>query len=169
MTAIFFSKQNDFFFQTFLINKILYFTYLYMRCTKHIDHPVLSINQSIDWGKHRTLDNDGWHLADPRKTISCQQLPYVLSVEYDAHHGALLPPHVNIPAKGYVPDLVETFTLHLPCTGNISDEVPIAINLLVQGPPKRNDTKLTFKRNKICLKGKSTVIECVPSVCRHRT
>lgn len=87
---------------------------------------------------------------------STWQLPYILSIEYDVHQGALLPPHLNIPAKGFVPDAVETFTLHLPCAGNISDEVPIAINLFVQGPPKRNDTRLIFKRNKICLKGKSS-------------
>lgn len=86
------------------------------------------------------------------------QLPYILSIEYDVHQGALLPPHLNIPAKGFVPVAVETFTLHLPCAGNISDEVPIAINLFVQGPPKRNDTRLIFKRNKICLKGKSFTV-----------
>lgn len=81
------------------------------------------------------------------------QLPYVLSIEYDIHQGALLPPQLNIPAKGFVPAKVETFTVHLPCAGNMSVEVPIAINLFVQGPPRRNDTRLNFKRNKICLKG----------------
>lgn len=83
------------------------------------------------------------------------QVTYNLSIEYDVHQGALLTPHLNIPARGIVPDTVETFTLHLPCAGNISDEVPIAINLFVEAPPKRNNTKLIFKRNKICLKGKS--------------
>lgn len=56
----------------------------------------------------------------------------MLSIEYDTHQGALLPPQLNIPAKGLVPDKVETFTVHLPCTGNISVEVPIAINLYVK-------------------------------------
>lgn len=56
----------------------------------------------------------------------------MLSIEYDAHQGALLPPQLNIPAKGLIPDKVEKFTVHLPCTGNISVEVPIAINLYVK-------------------------------------
>lgn len=83
-------------------------------------------------------------------------MPYILSIEYDIQHGALLPPQLSIPAKGFVPDKVETFTVHLPCTGNVSIEVPIAINLFIQGPPRRNDTRLNFKRNKICLKGMDT-------------
>lgn len=58
------------------------------------------------------------------------QLSYVLSIEYDTHQGALLPPQLNIPAKGMVPDKVETFTVHLPCSGTA--EVPLAINLYVK-------------------------------------
>lgn len=81
------------------------------------------------------------------------QLPYVMSIDYNIHQGALLPPQLNIAAKGFVPAKVETFTVHLPCVGNMSVEVPIAINLFVQGPPHRNSTNLTFRRNKICLKG----------------
>ncbi|KAG4078817.1 hypothetical protein HA402_015407 [Bradysia odoriphaga] len=89
------------------------------------------------------------------QSLTSYSLSYVLSIEYDTHQGALLPPQLNIPAKGLVPDKVETFTVHLPCTGNISVEVPIAINLYVKGPPRRNDTRLNFKRNKICLRGVS--------------
>lgn len=78
----------------------------------------------------------------------------MISIEYDAQHGALLVPQLNIPAKGLVPDKVETFSVHLPCAGNVSVEVPVSINLFVQAPPRLNDTRLNFKRNKICLKGK---------------
>lgn len=81
------------------------------------------------------------------------QLPYTISIEYDVHQGALLAPELNIPAHGFVPTAVETFTVHLPCTGNVSEQVPIAINVNIQGPERFNDTKLNFKRNKICMKG----------------
>ena len=82
------------------------------------------------------------------------QLPYTISIEY-IHNGALLPPELNIPATGLVPTTVETFTVHLTCSGNVSEEVPIAINLHVHAQPAHNDTKLNFKRNKICMKGES--------------
>lgn len=81
----------------------------------------------------------------------------MLSIEYDPQGGVLQPPQLNIPAKGFVPDTVETFSVHLPCSGNVSGEVPISINLFVQAPPRRNDTRLNFKRNKICLQGKREV------------
>lgn len=86
------------------------------------------------------------------------QLPYTLSIEYDTHQGALQPPQLNIPSSGVVPDRVETFSVHLPCTGNVSAEVPVSINLHVRAPPRRNDTRLNFKRNKICLKGTYDII-----------
>lgn len=63
-------------------------------------------------------------------------------------------PHLSIPIKGYVPITLETFTIHLPCTGNVSEEVPVGINLVIEGSPNFNNTHMTFKRNKICLKGK---------------
>lgn len=65
----------------------------------------------------------------------------------------MLPPQLNIPAEGVVSTEIQTFTVHLPCAGNVSEEVPIAINVFIKGPPFKNDTKLNFKRHKICLKG----------------
>ncbi|XP_055858556.1 tyrosine-protein kinase Drl isoform X1 [Episyrphus balteatus] len=80
-------------------------------------------------------------------------LPYIITIEYESDQGALGAPTLSIPPKGYVPQTIETFTVHLPCTGNATDQVPLSINMHVRGPPRTNDTKLGFKRNKICLKG----------------
>jgi hypothetical protein len=84
------------------------------------------------------------------------QLPYVISIEYETKKGALLAPQLNIPARGLIPTTIETFTVHLPCSGNVSEEVPIAINLKVRNPfgVGHNETILHFKRNKICMRGK---------------
>lgn len=91
-----------------------------------------------------SLSTSSLHLA---------QLRYRVSIEYESQLGGLLAPHLSIPIKGYVPITLETFTIHLPCTGNVSEEVPVGINLVVEGSPNFNNTHMTFKRNKICLKG----------------
>lgn len=54
-----------------------------------------------------------------------------------------------------MPQEIESFLVYLPCTGNASLQLPVNVNMLVQGPPRFNDTRLHFKRNKICAKGKS--------------
>ncbi|XP_038120680.1 tyrosine-protein kinase Drl [Culex quinquefasciatus] len=80
-------------------------------------------------------------------------LPYTISVHYDDDEGALQHPELNIPSSGIIPMAVETFTVHLVCSGNVTKEVPVGIHLRVEGPPKQNDTKLIIRRNKICIKG----------------
>lgn len=88
-----------------------------------------------------------------RHFFSFLQLPYTISVHYDDNEGALQHPELNIPSSGIIPRTVETFTVHLVCSGNVSKEVPVGIHLHVEGPPKQNDTKLIIRRNKICIKG----------------
>ena len=85
---------------------------------------------------------------------SRSQLPYAITIDYETEQLALAAPTLSIPAKGYVPQQIESFLVHLPCTGNTTQQVPLSVNMLVRGPPRTNDTKLHFKRNKICLKGK---------------
>ena len=71
--------------------------------------------------------------------------------------GGLSTPHINVPVRGDVPVELSTFTIRLPCTGNVSEEVPVGIHLEIDASPYFNHTTLTFKRNKICLKGKRIV------------
>lgn len=35
----------------------------------------------------------------------------------------------------------------------MSDQVPLIVNMFVKGPPRTNDTRLGFKREKNCTKG----------------
>lgn len=67
----------------------------------------------------------------------------------------LLPPRVNVSARGEVPVTLQVFRIRLPCSGVVSAEIPLALRLNVTAPPgtRYNDTILVFKRNKICLKG----------------
>lgn len=69
---------------------------------------------------------------------------------------ALLPPRVNVSARGEVPVTLQVFRIRLPCSGLESAEIPLALRLNVTAPPgtRYNDTILVFKRNKICFKGK---------------
>lgn len=68
---------------------------------------------------------------------------------------ALLPPRVNVSARGEVPVTLQVFRIRLPCSGVVSAEIPLELRLNVTAPSgtRYNDTVLVFKRNKICLKG----------------
>ena len=70
---------------------------------------------------------------------------------------ALLPPRVNISAKGEIPVTLQVFSIRLPCSGLASAAIPMALRLNVTAPvntnTKYNDTILVFKRNRICAKG----------------
>lgn len=73
---------------------------------------------------------------------------------------ALLPPQVNVSAKGEVPVTLQVFRIRLPCSGLVSAEIPLALRLNVSAPhappgTRYNDTILVFKRNKICFEGES--------------
>ncbi|CAD7078245.1 unnamed protein product [Hermetia illucens] len=96
---------------------------------------------------------DIYELEFSWQVLTRDPLPYDISISYDTKKHALLPPELSIPPKGFVPLTVESFTIRLLCTGNESEQVPIIIHMHIQGPPRTNDTKLDFRRNKICLKG----------------
>ncbi|CAD7015172.1 unnamed protein product [Ceratitis capitata] len=87
------------------------------------------------------------------QSLTTYPLPYTITIDYEQEQSALAAPTLSIPDRGYVPQQIETFLVHLPCTGDGNKEVPLVVNMLVSGPPRTNDTKLHFKRNKICLKG----------------
>lgn len=78
---------------------------------------------------------------------------------------ALLPPRVNVSARGEVPVTLQVFRIRLPCSGVVSAEIPLALRLNVTAPPgtRYNDTVLVFKRNKICLKGTRGHISASPA------
>ena len=97
-------------------------------------------------------------------SILLLQLPYSMKLEYDSRGSgynsgmmALLPPKVNVSSRGFVPTSPQVFSIRLPCSGLESAEIKLALKLNVSSPePRYDDTVLVFKRNKICMKGKST-------------
>ncbi|XP_033251374.1 tyrosine-protein kinase RYK-like [Drosophila miranda] len=62
---------------------------------------------------------------------------------------------IAYPHKGLVLQEIESFLVYFPCTGNASLQLPVNVNMVVLGPPRFNDTRLHFKHNKICAKGRS--------------
>lgn len=96
------------------------------------------------------------------------QLPYSISIEYNTDQEALGTPTLSIPHKGLVPQEIESFLVYLPCTGNATLQLPVNVNMVVRGPPRFNDTRLHFKRNKICAKGGSQrlILASNPSLIR---
>ncbi|XP_017150483.2 tyrosine-protein kinase RYK [Drosophila miranda] len=87
------------------------------------------------------------------QSLIAYPLPYAISIEYANDQDALGTPTLSIPHKGLVPQEIESFLVYLPCTGNASLQLPVNVNMVVRGPPRFNDTRLHFKRNKICAKG----------------
>ncbi|XP_068968002.1 tyrosine-protein kinase Dnt-like isoform X1 [Bombus flavifrons] len=97
------------------------------------------------------------------QSLAGHSLPYSMELDYDvvgvpggvSGMMALLPPRVNVSARGEVPVTLQVFRIRLPCSGLVSAQIPLALRLNVTAPPgtKYNDTILVFKRNKICLKG----------------
>ena len=68
---------------------------------------------------------------------------------------SLYPPTVNVSLTGTMPVQPQTFKLSLPCTGKVSVEVEVILNINVTSPrPRQPPTVLYFKRKKICLVGK---------------
>ncbi|OWR54360.1 tyrosine-protein kinase Drl [Danaus plexippus plexippus] len=93
------------------------------------------------------------------QALGRKPLPYVISIDYESR-GAMLPPQVNISERGYVPTTLQTFRVRLPCTGSRSAEILVTMQLNISAPDRAHkDVRLVFKRNKICLKGLSTIIQ----------
>ncbi|CAG9117872.1 unnamed protein product [Plutella xylostella] len=101
------------------------------------------------------------HIADLEfmwQSLGRKPLPYVMDIDYESR-GAMLPPQVNISERGYVPTTLQTFRVRLPCTGSRSAEILVSMQLNISAPDRASrDVRLNFKRNKICLKGLSTVV-----------
>ncbi|XP_072946548.1 tyrosine-protein kinase Dnt [Epargyreus clarus] len=100
------------------------------------------------------------HIADLEfmwQALGRKPLPYVMGIDYESR-GAMLPPQVNISERGFVPTSLQTFRVRLPCTGSRSAEILVTMQLNISAPDRAHkDVRLLFKRNKICLKGLSTI------------
>ncbi|XP_073957389.1 tyrosine-protein kinase derailed 2 isoform X1 [Choristoneura fumiferana] len=101
------------------------------------------------------------HIADLEfmwQSLGRKPLPYVMGIDYESR-GAMLPPQVNISERGMVPTTLQAFRVRLPCTGSRSAEILVTMQMNISAPDRNHkDVRLVFKRNKICLKGLSTIV-----------
>ncbi|XP_026681243.1 tyrosine-protein kinase RYK-like [Diaphorina citri] len=65
---------------------------------------------------------------------------------------AMTPPMFNISMQGEIPPRLETFRVTFPCTGTVSDDIKVVLQLNISLPHRHGVTSLNFQRNKICLK-----------------
>lgn len=64
-------------------------------------------------------------------------------------------PRANITSEGYVPNSLSVFKVEFPCTGMISGEVRVNMQLNISIFSASNLTVLNFVRRKMCIKDKS--------------
>ncbi|CAL4059753.1 unnamed protein product [Meganyctiphanes norvegica] len=70
--------------------------------------------------------------------------------------GTLAPPQLNVSLSGEIPVSETTFRMDLPCTGLVSAEVFVVLNINVTAPrPRLPPTELYIVRRKVCLQGQS--------------
>ena len=80
------------------------------------------------------------------------QLPYQWSYEYN-NRAAMKKPTFSIQTRGVLPTKDSSFQVRLDCTGEVTAEVKVLLFLNVSAVSHRhNETFLTFRRSKICLK-----------------
>lgn len=104
---------------------------------------------------------DQQHTDSASEDLQSDQRPSMLNIDnkqstsaFSEEQVALLQPFLNISLTGSVPTKPDTFALHLPCTGALSAEVDVTLNINVTSPtPNVTPSILYFKRRKICLKG----------------
>lgn len=82
-------------------------------------------------------------------------LPYSVSLEV-SNRGALPSPRLNMSLSGHVPTTPETWSVLLPCSGDVAAEVDVVLRVNVT-LARDNVTALTFRRRKICLKADRSV------------
>ncbi|KAK2719502.1 hypothetical protein QYM36_005102 [Artemia franciscana] len=90
------------------------------------------------------------------EALNSKQIPYSMVIIYDWEEQgeAIYTPTCNIPSNGFVPKNSDTFEISIPCTGKVSVEVDVTIQVNVSSVAKKGDgLSLNLKRKKICLKG----------------
>uniref|UniRef100_A0A0A9YWX3 receptor protein-tyrosine kinase n=3 Tax=Lygus hesperus TaxID=30085 RepID=A0A0A9YWX3_LYGHE len=87
------------------------------------------------------------------QSLAGRPLPYTIQVDHTSPD-AMAPAFLNISSSGMVPTAPQTFSIALPCSGEVSAEVDVVISINVTlNRATNNVTRLNFKRRKICLLG----------------
>ncbi|XP_076324300.1 tyrosine-protein kinase RYK-like isoform X3 [Tachypleus tridentatus] len=88
------------------------------------------------------------------QSLSRHKVKYSMAVLVNKTE-ALREPQLDIPSQGLLPEEQKVFQVLLPCTGKQSEEVDVRIQINVTAENQPNNTFLTLKRRKICLKDDS--------------
>ncbi|CAG2068442.1 unnamed protein product, partial [Timema podura] len=90
------------------------------------------------------------------QSLTGMPLPYVVELRVSDNE-ALVAPLLNISHTGHIPVVAEAFMVSLSCSKAVDAEVDVILNLNISlNKLANNITTLTFRRKKICLKGKKT-------------
>jgi len=81
-------------------------------------------------------------------------MPYTIGIEV-LNTIAMGTPKLNISSSGTIPTTVEVFSITLPCTGVVTADVDVHIQLNYTTNAGVNVRSLTFHRKKVCLKMES--------------
>ncbi|XP_063697972.1 tyrosine-protein kinase RYK [Culicoides brevitarsis] len=98
-----------------------------------------------------TVNNTIEELEFTWQNLAQQALHYKISIEYNLTQNALAPPSLSIPSKGFLPFSKRTFSLHLHCFGNVSQQVDMQVHFTIVGSTDEGEVNFSVKRNKICL------------------
>ncbi|KAK7575936.1 hypothetical protein V9T40_012222 [Parthenolecanium corni] len=91
--------------------------------------------------------------------MTVSMLRYLWTVEYN-NRAAMKKPSFDITMDGILPTKLTTFHVKLECTGELTAEVKILLNLNVSAISHRhNDTYLVLRRSKFCVKKVETQID----------
>ena len=64
-------------------------------------------------------------------------------------------PQVNVSKTGTLPFRRESFRLTLPCTGQVTAEVGVTLNVSITSPvPRKPPNVVNFRSKKVCIEGK---------------
>ncbi|GFQ77010.1 tyrosine-protein kinase Drl [Trichonephila clavata] len=96
-----------------------------------------------------------WDLYFTWQSLRPTPVPYSISFTL-SNPEAMSVPQLNISRKGNIPTKEEVFRMVFQCTGKVSAEVEMCMNMnFTMPPPFPNSTHLVLKRKKICYKRKS--------------
>ncbi|CAL1279579.1 unnamed protein product [Larinioides sclopetarius] len=97
-----------------------------------------------------------WDLYFTWQSLRPTPVPYSISFTL-SNPEAMSVPQLNISKKGNIPTNEEVFRVVLQCTGKVSAEVEMNMDMnFSMPPPFPNSTHLVLKRKKICYKNNST-------------
>ncbi|KAG8201893.1 hypothetical protein JTE90_027372 [Oedothorax gibbosus] len=130
-------------------------------------HRTLGLNAELRYVNNGTINDYAlgfsvmipehiWDLYFTWQNLKPTPIPYSISFTV-SNPEAMTIPQLNISRKGYIPTSEEVFRVVFQCTGKVSAEVELCMNMNFTMPPPFPDiTHLALKRQKVCYKNNNT-------------